>query len=101
MYTYMYVYVTFLICILHPGLALLKRYHIASCNCRDNLIFHPLVQAMLLSSVCMPTFIATIANSIWTSYSYCLRLFVVVYKLILLMMCCYNVLHVITGFLCP
>ena len=36
-----------------------------------------------LSYVCMPTFIATIAN--WASYSFiwtdCLRLFIVVYKL--------------------
>ena len=57
-----------------------------------------------LSYVCMPTFIATIANMdqlfqiIWTD---CLRLFVVIYKLILLTSVVSNVLHVFTGFLCP
>ena len=36
---------------------------------------------------------------IWTTD--CLRLFVVIYKLILLMSVVSNVLHVFTGFLCP
>ena len=57
-----------------------------------------LCRVILLSYVCMATFIATIANMgtfiatianigivIWTD---CLRLFIVVYKLILFMMCC-------------
>ena len=44
------------------------------------------------------TFIATIANMDQLD---CLRLFVVIYKLILLMSVVSNVLHVFTGFLCP
>ena len=49
-------------------------------------------------TVCMPTFIATIANMDQLD---CLRLFVVIYKLILLMSVVSNVLHVFTSFLCP
>ena len=49
------------------------------------------VYVMLLEVcyVCMPTFIATIANIIGILRRYCLRLFVVVYKLVMLMLCCW------------